>query len=76
MATAAGIGLFLRPDVNQYFRAIINEYRGFLTTSASQAVLNTSPTGWFNQDALTVMVNVAAPPPQPKSLTFDQNLHL
>lgn len=72
MATAAGIGLFLRPDVNTYLRSIINEYGSFLTTPASTSVLNTDATGWFNQDALNVMVNVAAPPPQPQSLSFDQ----
>src|SRR5688572_18338521 len=66
MATAAGIGLFLRPDVNQYLRSIIKEYGSFLGTPESTSVLNTDATGWFNQDALNVMVNVAAPPPQPQ----------
>ncbi|KAK3358486.1 phosphatidylserine decarboxylase [Lasiosphaeria ovina] len=69
MATNVGISLFLRSDVNQYLRDMLNAYGEFLTTSLSASVLNTSSSGWLNEIALGAIVKFAEPKPTNK-LTF------
>jgi phosphatidylserine decarboxylase len=64
MATAAGIALFSRPDINQYIRKILNSWADFLASPASISVLTTKSKGWFSNEALDVMafaVNEAIP---------------
>jgi phosphatidylserine decarboxylase len=61
MGTPAGIFAFLREDINECIREMLNEYGLFLKSSASARVLNTTPEGWFGAQAQEVMVKVAAP---------------
>ncbi|KAH6663062.1 phosphatidylserine decarboxylase [Halenospora varia] len=71
MGTPAGIFAFLRQDINKCLRDMINEYGDFLKSDASTKVLNKNPEGWFNDTALSVMVNVAVPGGTSKPSFFD-----
>ena len=63
MGTQAGYMTFLQPKVNESFSAILNEWKNFLGTSASQYVLvegpvdqpqpdYSNPVGWLSPQAL------------------------
>lgn len=60
MATAAGIAIFSRPDVNQYIREILNSWADFLASPASISVLTADSKGWFSNEALNAMAYVLA----------------
>jgi phosphatidylserine decarboxylase len=49
---------------------MLNEYKSFLESPASQSVLNTGAEGWFSEQALTVMGDVASQGYGP--ITFEQ----
>jgi phosphatidylserine decarboxylase len=69
MATAAGITLFARPDVNQHIRDILKSWAIFLESTASTSVLNSDSKGWLCQEALDAMARVVsdATPTMPTS---------
>ena len=58
MGTAAGISVFLRPEVNKRFRAMLNEYGDYLSSPDSCSVLDS--TNWFSEEALNAMGEVAS----------------
>jgi phosphatidylserine decarboxylase len=69
MGTQGGYMTFLNPVVNQKFEAILNEWKTFLSTSASQYVLvegniaqpqpdYPNPIGWFSKEALEAMAEM------------------
>jgi phosphatidylserine decarboxylase len=70
MGTPAGVFAFLRSDVNECFKNMLDEYKIYLESAASQAVLNTGAEGWFSEQALSVMGSVASQGYGP--ITFDQ----
>jgi phosphatidylserine decarboxylase len=59
MGTPAGIFAFLRKDINECIKDMLDEYGQFLTTPASAEILNTSPTGWLGPQPTEIMVQVA-----------------
>jgi phosphatidylserine decarboxylase len=69
MATVAGIALFSRPDVTHHIRQILNSWAEFLASPASISVLTTDSKGWFSNEALNAMGDVAneATPKTPTS---------
>ncbi|KAF4637160.1 hypothetical protein G7Y89_g904 [Cudoniella acicularis] len=71
MGTPAGIFAFLRKDVNRYLRDMLVEYGDFLKSNASTKVLNKNSEGWFSDQALNAMVNVASPGAASKTSFFD-----
>jgi len=60
MGTAAGTNAFLDDNVNERFKAILDEWGEFLTSPASRYVLSDDPRhGWFGRDAMAAMPNFA-----------------
>lgn len=56
MATNAGWAGFLDKEVNQHFKAMLNEWAIFLQSSKSASVLNDdAKSGWFGEDAQKAM---------------------
>ena len=65
MGTPAGIFAFLRSDINQCLKNMLDEYGTFLKSAESANVLNMTPEGWFAPEAMSVMIHVAEPNPPP-----------
>ncbi|MDB2385629.1 phosphatidylserine decarboxylase family protein [Polaribacter sp.] len=59
MGTVAGYIAFIDPQVNDKFKAILQYWGDFLTSNTSASILNTSPTGWLNNNALNTMCAAA-----------------
>lgn len=59
MGTVAGYVAFIDDQVNQKFKAILQEWGLYLTGTNSAKILNTSSTGWLNPQALTEMCDAA-----------------
>ncbi|OIW26692.1 hypothetical protein CONLIGDRAFT_620598 [Coniochaeta ligniaria NRRL 30616] len=51
MATKAGFAAFLRDDVNQVFKNMLNYWGNFHTTQASVSTVTTADGGWLSQTA-------------------------
>lgn len=58
MGTAAGISVFLRPEVNERIKAMLDEYGKYLSSPDSCTVLDS--TNWFSDQALSAMGDVAS----------------
>lgn len=58
MGTPSGFAAFLRDDVNQQFKNILDEWARYLDSPDSCYVLNIDPeTGWFGASAMAAMPN-------------------
>src|ERR1700761_6309760 len=58
MATSAGCSAFMRQDVNQCFKDMLDEYCTFLSSPGSADVLTADE--WFSESALNAMGEVAS----------------
>lgn len=66
MGTVSGFSFFLRSDVNEKFRIMMNVWRDdILMTSKSQNVLTTKENGWLSKDAMEVLVRESNQSDQP-----------
>lgn len=72
MATAAGLKLFSRPDVNSHFRNILKSWAVSLDSPASTSVLNGDSKGWLCEEALDAMARVVTDAIPTLSTTFAQ----
>lgn len=58
MATASGYAFFLKADVNEKLKVILDTWKQeVLMTSKSQYVITTGPNGWLSQDSLVHIEN-------------------
>ncbi len=72
MATQSGYAFFLKAEVNERFKAVLNTWRDdVLMTKKSQYVLTTDEDGWLSTEALLTVASDTNIPGQPE-LTFDQ----
>ncbi|KAI1488230.1 Phophatidylserine decarboxylase-domain-containing protein [Biscogniauxia mediterranea] len=59
MATPSGYAFFLRREVNEKLKAILNRWRDdVLMTNASQSVITTGTDGWLSPDSLKAIEDV------------------
>ncbi|KAG9777176.1 hypothetical protein KCU88_g4599, partial [Aureobasidium melanogenum] len=72
MGTAAGYSAFLRQDVNFQFRNMLTKWSEYLASPDSVSVLSTDPDGWFSEEALKVMGQVASEADPNHPVTFAQ----
>ena len=59
MGTTAGMAMFMRPDVNGYFKSMFDVWAQFLESPASCYVLDDSETGWFGPPATAAIPDFA-----------------
>lgn len=59
MGTVSGYIAFIDSQVNEKFKAILEYWGNYLISTDSASILNTSPTGWLNPDALDAMCAAA-----------------
>jgi phosphatidylserine decarboxylase len=72
MATSAGTSAFMRQDVNQCFKDMLDEYCSFLSSPGSTDVLDADPDGWFSTGALKAMGEVASQANPDEPISFEE----